>query len=780
MFRNYLLVALRSIYRNKLHTIINIAGFSLGLAIVILLGRLVQREISSDKFHHNLNNIYFIKTLGWNSPYILAPTLSEEFPEIKGTLRLDYYTLRDLTLHTGNEPVTVDDIIVTDTSFFSFFTFKLISGNPETVLDEPNSLVLTEKMALSLFGEVNPVGKTVRVNSQHELTVTGIMEDIPANSSLYFNGLVSFSTLYQILDPEKFESWNSYVTTTLFTLREQASLNQLEEKMKGMAAEQRWDEFDVISFKDLHFMEEQVGYFRQGNISRLIILITIGLFILFIAAINYINLSMATFLSRSREMIIRKITGATRKQLITQILAEPIILSMIAMNIAVILANLFIPEFNRLLNSNFLVINTRSLLFWFLFLCGSVSLGIIVGLFPGIYLSGNQSIKLLSTKTVRNTSRAPVKKTLMLFQFLVSAILIICSIVMLKQFQFMRSKDLGFSHELIMVVPLSEELVEKKELFTSQLLDDPNIADYAYSNMVPGEVRFMVGTDLMYEGEEKEALFHLMETDDKFLEMLEFDIVSGRKFLPDMVSENKNILLNESAVSKFDFKNPMNASWPEESGDADGNVVGVVSNFHFRSLHKLISPLIIRLNPENADYLFLKLQSDNSQSVLKTSGQIREKWNQMSPNFPCEVFLLSDRLDQLYDEDRKIERVIIYFTLVAIFIACLGLFGLVSFMLVQQTKEIGIRKVNGAQVSDLIRLILKDYLKWIMLALIIACPVSYYSMNRWLQNFAYKTGISWWVFVMAGIFVLLMTLISTIYHVYRTARLNPADSLRYE
>lgn len=780
MFKNYLIVALRNIYRNKLHTFINITGFSLGLAVVILIGRFVHKEISTDKFHYNIDRIFFIKTLGWQCPYVLAPTMEEMFPEIESTLRIDFYMMRDAVLNRGNEPISVKDLVVTDSTFFHFFNFDLISGNPEKVLAQPNSIVLTEKIADRLFGEMDPVGKTILANNKIELTVTGVLEDIPANSSLYFNGLVSFTTLYQMMDPERFENWNNYIANTMVKIHENAEIDELVSKMETVAQTHQWDEFDVLCFKDLHFFEEGVGKFRHGNMKRLLILITIGLFIFFIAVINYVNLSIATFMSRSREMIIRKIVGATRKQLMVQILVEPVILSLIAMNFAIIFANLFIPEYNELINSNFLYLNTKSVSFWLLFIFGSVCLGLVVGLFPSIYLSGNHSPELLRGRAVKTSGRGLFRKLLMLFQFIVSTILIICSMMMLKQFQFIGSKDLGFNQEDIMVIPLSEEINDKRDLFVEQILSDPNITNYAFSNYIPGEARFMVGTDLDYEGEKRKALFHLAMIDDKFIDLLEFEIISGRGFLQDATSEKMKIILNESAVKKFDLKNPFNASFPPESEDAEGNLVGVVKDFHLQSLHKQISPLVYRLDPENTDHLFLKLQSGDKSSLLETSDNIREIWDVLSPNFPAEIFLLSDRIDSLYQEDRKTERVIIYFTLVAIVIACLGLFGLVSYMLQQRTKEMGIRKVNGALVGDLIRLILKDYVKWIILAFVIACPVAYHFINKWLQNFAYKTGLSWWVFALAGITFLLMTLLSTFYHIYRTAKTNTAESLRYE
>jgi len=780
MFKNYLLVALRNIYRNKLHTFINLTGFSLGLAVVVLIGRFVHKEISTDKFHENIDNIYFIKTLGWFSPYILAPTMSEMFPEVESTLRIDLYSLRNAVLKSGDEPISVENLYVTDSTFFHFFNFDLIYGNPQKALALPNSIVLTKKMAENLFGQNNPMGKTLLINNQCELTVTGVTENIPTNSSLNFSGLVSFNSLYQVLRPEIFESWSSYITNTLIMINENADIDELVSKMKEVAEQHQWDEFDVLCFEDLHFYEEDVGKYRQGNIKRLLILITIGVFIFFIAVINYVNLSVATFLSRSREMVIRKIVGASRKQLMVQILIEPILLSLIAMNFAIIFANLFIPEFNELINSDFQYLNTKSISFWVFFILGSVCLGLLVGVFPAFYLSGTRSPEILRGQTVKTSVKGLFRKLLMLFQFIVSTILIICSMMMLKQFQFIRSKDLGFNKENIMVIPLSEELEDKKILFAEQIMTDPNVIDYAFSNYIPGEARFMVGTELDYEGEKRKALFHLAMIDDKFLDLLEFEIIHGRSFLPNIASEKMNIILNESAVKKFDLENPFNVSFPPESEDAEGNLVGVVKDFHLQSLHKQISPLVYRLDPDNTDHLFLKLQSDDVNSLSNTTEHIRDVWDAMSPNFPAEIFLLSDRIDNSYKEDRKTERVIIYFTLIAIVIACLGLFGLVSFMLQQRTKEMGIRKVNGALVRDLIGLILKDYLKWILLAFLIACPIAYHFMNRWLQNFAYKTGLSWWVFALAGILFLLLTLISTFYHILRTASTNTAESLRYE
>jgi len=463
-----------------------------------------------------------------------------------------------------------------------------------------------------------------------------------------------------------------------------------------------------------------------------------------------------------------------------QILIEPVILSLISMNFAIILANLFIPEYNELVNSDFLYLNTRSVSFWVLFFVGSLCLGLIVGLFPGFYLTGNQSPEILRGQTVKTSGKGLFRKLLMLFQFIVSTILIICSMIMLKQFHFIRSKDLGFNPENIMVIPLSEELVEKRNLFVEEIRSDPNVIEYALSSYIPCEARMMVGTDINYEGEKREALFHLAMVDDKFLDLLEFEIINGRSFLQNVASEKMNIIMNESAVTKFELHNPFNTSFPPHNEEAEGNLVGVLKDYHLRSLHKQISPMVFRLDPENTDHLFLKLQSVEGNSLSNTSKQITDIWYEMSPNFPPEMFLLSNRIDDLYKEDKKTERVIIYFTLVAILISCLGLFGLVSFMLQQRTKEMGIRKANGALVSDLIGLILKDYLKWILFAFIIACPIAYHFMNRWLQNFVYKTGLSWWVFALAGILFLLLTFLSTFYHVLQTARTNTAKSLRDE
>lgn len=780
MIKNYLIVALRNIYRNKLHTFINITGFSLGLAVVILIGRFVYKEISTDKFHQNINQIYFVKTLGWFTPYVLAPTMKDMLPEVESTLRMDYYMARHSVLNTGNDPVMVEELYYTDSTFFDFFDFNLIYGNSEIALNSPNSIILTEKMAQRFFGEINPLGKVIRINNKYDLTVTGVLENIPTNSSIVLNGLISFNTLYQMMEPERFESWSMYVTTTLIKVHENTDINLVKSKMEEVAQRQKWDEFNLLCFNDMHFFEEEVGKFNQGNIKTLLILITIGLFIFIIAIINYVNLSTATFITRCREMMIRKILGGSRKQLMIQILIEPIIISLIAMNFAIIIANLFLPEYNELVNSNFLYLNTKSVSFWILFFVGSLCLGIIVGVFPGIYLSGTKSPEILRGQTGRTSGKGIFRKLLMLFQFIVSTILIICSMIMLKQFNFIRTKDLGFNPENIMVIQLSEELNEKRDLFVEQIISDPNVQEYAWSSYIPGEARMMVGTDIYYGGETREALFHLAMVDDKFLDLLGFEIADGRHFLQDVVSERMNIIINESGVNKFELDDPFLTSFPPQREDAEGNLVGVVKDFHLRSLHKEISPMVFRLDPENTDRLFLKLHSLEKSSLSNTSDHIKEIWNVMSPNFPAEFFLLSNRIDDLYKEDKKTERVIIYFALIAIVIACLGLFGLVSFMLQQRTKEMGIRKANGATVKDLVSLILKDYIKWVLLAFIIACPVAYHFMNKWLQNFAYKTVLSWWIFVLAGTLFLLLALLSTLYHVIRTARIYTAESLRYE
>jgi putative ABC transport system permease protein len=411
---------------------------------------------------------------------------------------------------------------------------------------------------------------------------------------------------------------------------------------------------------------------------------------------------------------------------------------------------------------------------------GSLCLGLIVGLFPGIYLSGIRSPEILRGQSSKASGKGVFRKLLMLFQFIVSTILIICSMIMLKQFHYIRSKDLGYNAENIMVIQLSAELNDKREIFAEEIIRDPNVQTHSWSSFIPGEARMMVGTDIFYGGEERKALFHLAMVDEKFLDILGFEITDGRHFSQNSSSDSMNIIMNESGVKKFELEDPFITSFPPQNEEVGGNLVGVVKDFHLRSLHKEISPMVFRFDPKNTDKLFLKLNTVENASLSKTSDHIKEIWYEMSPNFPPELFLLSDRLDDLYKEDRKTERVIIYFTLIAIVIACLGLFGLVSFMLQQRTKEMGIRKANGALASDLIGMIVADYIKWVLLAFVIACPVAYHFMNRWLQNFAFKTGLSWWVFLLAGVLFLLLTLISTFYHILRTARTNTAESLRYE
>ncbi|MFC2128672.1 ABC transporter permease [Bacteroidota bacterium] len=779
MIKNYLKTAFRNLIRKYTTTIINIVGLSTGLAIVLLIGLFAQKEITSDKFHENFENI--CKFGANNAMLALAENVANVVPGVDKFVRVSNL-IEPLVIDVNNNPFISEEIFFADSTFFEIFTFPAAIGSTQSALNSPWSIVLTEKMSERLFGNEDPINKTIKVNNNYILTVKAIIKDIPENSSLQFGGLVSFITLKSIWGEELYDAWWFWNCRAYFLKNNTTSVKEIEEKIMENFEKKFFNPemIKVFAFEDVHFKTGGGNSeLRTGNLSALIILITIGLFILIIAIINYINLTTAQASKRAREVGMRKALGSDRNQLVKQFLGESIIISLISMNFAVIIANLLIPGFNNITGSDFSVFYFNNLFQWIIFIGGGILIGFLAGAYPAFYQSAYKPIDALRGEKVRTKGGSILRKALIVVQFTISTSLIICTLFIIKQLDFVKNTDLGFNKENIFYVKLTPEIKNKIEVFKQRIDQNPNIVEYSLSSSLSGNTYYMEGVESIYRGEKKDVLYDGLIVDANFIDMMDFEIISGREFSKNNNSDIGNVIINEAAMKKYEWDDPLDAQILRNN-DSTGYVIGVVKDFYSRSLHKEINPVVFFNYPEEANFINLKLSSGKNKTKTELINFVKELCKEISPNFPPEYGLLEDNLKGLYSEEKKYEKILIYFSILAILISCLGVFGMASFMTEKRTKEIGIRKVLGSGTFSIIRLLSKQYMIWIIISFIISSPIAYYFMNKWLQNFAYHTKLTWWVFLLSLIITVLIAQLTVIYKVFSAARKNPAESLRYE
>lgn len=780
MIKNYIKNAFIHLQRHKVHSLINIFGLTIGLSVVVLITLYVNHEYSADKYHENYNNIYRLQTpdgawTQWN----IADIIREDIPEIDEVVRIESYRTKSVTMKYKNNLLTVKDCIYADDGFFDIFSHKVIEGNLSTALTDPMAIVLTEKEAKRLFGSESAVGKNIQYQKKYILHVTAVIEDVPQNTSIKFNSIISAISLKTLLGSYAFQ-WGTSNYHTYALIQEQGDLSLIQEKI-NIAIESKLPkerkgqvELELFPFKSLYFTE-----FR--NPSSLIILSSVGLLILIIAIINFINLTVAKASTRAREVGVRKALGSKRSSLIKQFVTEAIVVSFIAVNISILLTNLLIPGLNSLSGTHFGIVFINSPLNWFLFICGSIILGFIAGLYPAFYLSKFQPVQVLKGKIHDGTKSLFLRKGLIVFQFVISISLIICTILIGKQLEFMQNQNLGFNKENIICIQGSSEIKSNFKIFKSELSKNPNITQVANSGYMPGLGGIQGWGGIKYKnrnGEEKQGNFVVNTVDKSFLELLDFELVKGKFFSCDTKRDSNSIIINETAVKECEIDNPVGTIidiWGE-----DREIVGVVKDFHYKSMHTKIEPQIFVNRPDGVGYISIKIALNDNESMSNLIKEIRKQWDEFSPNFPMNYYFLDDRIDNFYKSEQRFGMIFKWFSILAILIACLGLFGLASFTVAKRTKEIGIRKVNGASVSNIFSLLIFDFTKWIILAFIISCILSYYAIEKWLTEFAYKTDISWWVFVISGLIAFLVALITITLQTYKAAVKNPVDALRFE
>ena len=777
MLKNYLKITLRNIRKFKVFSIINISGLSFSLAVVILIAAFMQNELSMDKFHTNYTKIY--KVSRGTTPVQVGEIIKSNVPEIKRIARVDIISSPSVTIKYKDKILSFQNAIYTEPDFFNIFSFKSIQGNIRTALKTPLSIVLTKSEVKRIFGNENPLGKSIRMNNEFELTVNAVIDDIPLNSSLQFNGAISLESLKSINgknnDPFDWSHWN-YCTYVLFPYKVNHAevINRINTVLKRSIPEEVKDiNVELIPFKQLYYDPDTFGIQKKGSIEKNFALISIAILILIIAIINYMNLATARATMRVKEIGVRKTIGASKLFLINQFLSESIIISTISMITALLIASTLLPGFNEIVDSQLQLFPDSILIRCSIFSLAAIILGILSGIYPAFYITSFKPDSILRGAINFGKSKMFLRKGLIILQFTIAVTLIVSTIVIYNQMEFIKNKPLGFPKENLIYFPTNNQILSNKDAFQAEILKQSFVEDFAYSFDVPGKMFMKWGNNLKYQGNERRIWYTAVFSTFDFMRIMNLKIVEGRNFYND-TSDYGSIIINEAFAREYDLKKPLEASLADNL-----KVVGIVNDFNFQSLRSNIGPLAFLNYPVITNGL-VKLKSTKYRDIKSVITALESIWKKYSPDFPFEYNFLDESLASQYKSEERFEKAFISFSLLAIIISCLGLFGLISFTTEQKTKEIGIRKVLGASITSITALLSKQFIVLVLMSIVIACPLAYYITNKWLQNFAYKINITWWMFVLSGGIALIIAFATISFQAIKAATANPVESLRYE
>ncbi len=771
--------SLRSLLRQKGYTLVNVAGLGLGMALFLLIVVYVYKEYQTDKFHENYHEIYRLETNTAVTPSLGSEFLRTVLPEAREICRLNH-GYRNILVNVDGNRSRIGELLYADSSFFNIFSFRLIHGDPQTALSKPLSIVLSASEAQRLFGDEHPVGETLEIANHLTYTVTGVMEDPPESSTIKPTAVIPFHALLQVRnDPNVLRDWNNWNYFTYVLLSPNHNIKDINQKVsEGMdqvvRAEFGFPEEVEIGFflrpmADIYFNRNIVHDFaNKGNKTFNVIYIAIGVFILFIAVINFVNLSTAMAFRRAREVGLKKVMGSSRAALVRQYLGEAILVSFIALLLAMALFDIMVPEFNRLTLSSLEFSLWQNPLVLLMLLGFGAFVGLLSGVYPAFYLTRFEPVQVLKGEVTRGRRGGMLRKILIVFQFAVSIGIIFSTLVIYNQMKFAVNKDLGFEKDQIIYFYQSAPVRNNYETFRNELKQIPGVEHVGRSNQIPGYVSMGWGRPV--DGEERRM--NALPIDPEFLEVYGLEVVEGRSFDPLLQSDKDNTyILNETAVRQFGLDDPIGVQF------ADGRVIGVVKDFSYRSVHHSIEPLVLAYMPSWTGVVNIKLSGDNFSSTIEQVGKV---WNSFAPDFPFNYNFLDSAIGRLYDAEQRLFKLFLFFSALAIFVACLGLSGLALFSTQQRTKEVGIRKVMGSSIRAIVVLLTSDFLRWVLLANLLALPLAWLAMNRWLDNFAYHISIQWWIFALAALLAILIALVTISWQAIRTAIANPVEALKYE
>lgn len=809
MLSNFFKIAFRNLARHKGFSFINLSGLTLGLTACLLIGLFVRDERSYDKFVPHGDRIYRIYNQKAGAeggekmvttPPMIATALQQEFPEVDLTLRVMKISSKDL-FEAGDKKFYEEGGVAADSTFFDMFPLRFVHGSREKVLYDPASIVISESMAERFFGKENPVGRELLFNKT-PLVVKGVYQQEP-KFHLQLNYIIPMSGAG--LPPGRLESWGWQQMNNYVRVREGATGAALQQKFQdwlkvNVHPLQRAEDDDpsLLFFQPLHQVHLYSASFKnewlavRGNITYVRALTIIAVFILLIACFNFVNLATAQSLKRAREVGVRKTIGASRGQLMLQYLAETILLAFISSALSILLTFLLLPWLNQFTEKHIVFDIFTNPAVMLLFVALTVVLGLLAGFYPALVLSGFQPVDVLKGSGTPNTKPGQVpwlRHSLVVLQFALSAILIISAIVVIRQVHFLHNKDLGLNKDQIMFFPMrGDKMYQDYETFKTELQRHPGIASVSIGYGFPGDIFAGEQVIVPHAGEQKVKSVTMLMGDHDYIKTMGVQLVAGRDFSRSMASDpNAAFIINETAVKEFGFGTPENAVgktvywsvWGASQPDSMkvAKVIGVAKDFHYKSLYDQVEPAVLQIFPPANWKVAVKMKAAQ---LDRSVAHVESVWRQFSPDYPIEYSFLDESFAVMYKSEDKLKTLLWIFTALTIFVACLGLLGLAAYAAERRKKEIGIRKVLGSSVEGLVLLLSKDFVRLVTIAMVIAAPVAWYFMNGWLQDFAYRVELSWWIFILAAVVSILIALVTVSFQAVKAALSNPVKNLRTE
>ena len=807
MFRNYLKIAIRNLWKNKGFSAINIMGLAIGIATCLLISLYVLHELSYDRYHEKQDRIYRVNTdLKFGgaeqkfavSPDPLAFTMVDLYPEVENAVRFRGYG--SSVVKKGDRNIKEERIISVDSTLFEVFSLPMIAGNSKTALVAPQSVVITEKIAIKYFNRTDVVGESLRFDNSTDYKITGVIRDMPENSHFNFDFFVSLSGS----EESRRGMWLSFNFNTYLLLKKGTNSETVEARFADIFKKFMWpqakevlniqeDDFyksgnyirmSLMPVTDIHLRSDRIAELAPNSDIQMVYIFTIiAVLILLIACVNFMNLSTARSANRAKEVGVRKVLGSQRLNLINQFLTESVMMSLTSFFIAMLLAFLLLPYFNQLAVKQLSLSPYQHPVLLPVLLGFAIVVGLLAGSYPAFYLSSFQPIEVLKGKLSRGFRSSYFRSGLVVLQFFISIGLIVATIVIYRQLNYIQSKKLGFNKEHVVTIHDTYVLNNNIQTFKNEVLKQTGVVSGTISSYLPvpsgrNDNSFFPEGEILNE---KAVSMQSWGVDHDYIPTLGMEIVKGRNFSKEFLTDSGGVILNESAVRLFGYPDPIGkkiTTYADLTTKAliSYTVIGVVKNFHFESLRQNVGALCLILNPSTGLTSF-RINTTNPESTLRTIENI---WKKMAPGESFTYTFMNEDFNNVYRAEQRVARIFISFAVFAIFIACLGLFGLATYAAEQRTKEIGIRKVLGATAGNVVTMLSKDFVKLVVIAALFAFPISWWAMHKWLEDFAYRINIGWWVFFVAGVIALLIALITVSFQAVKAAVTNPVKSLRTE
>ena len=771
-FRNY-----------PLQAFINILGLAVGLTVFMLIVLYINHQKKIDQFHEHAENIYRLEHgFGGITPATFLDLYQDKVPEIKYSARMSF--LNGLIQY---QPEAMDkvqkgfnsQISMVDKDFFDLFTYPLVKGNLDEIFADASSIILSESLAKKLFGEIDPINKMITYDTENSLVVKGIMKDVPESSSLEFDAAIPLD-YYKVLnnDQDFFSNWGRWMYETYFMFDQGANIQDVKTKLDDLLTDYYINSQGIRKdykanqtlrpYSEIYFGEEMDRH-KHGTEKHIIIFSIIAFFVLLIACINYVNISTALASSRFRALGIRKIVGAARKDIIKIILYESCVVAFIAVVLSVLITEFALPYFEDLTHLKIHVPYSWQILA-ILFILLPLVMGLIAGFYPSIYLSRFKLTEVVKGELISGKSGSVFRKVLTILQFTISVFLIIGTLVVKKQMTYINQFDPGFETEQIVYTFLNASISKHFDVFKEKLLENSEVSGVTRCNNF---IASAGSWSTVSDGAERNVSGHYFAVDEDFFDFFEIDFINGRNFnRNDVLKENKPYIINKKLA---DWYGSADTALVKEISNSE--IVGIIDNIQVSNLYSEPETAVFQLKPEYTSVGYIKINSTNYKQTME---YIKSIWTEIAPAYPFEMEFLDESFEEIYDKEIQFSRVFLIFAMISIFLACLGLFALASFMSLKRTKEIGIRKALGSSTWSVALLLSKELTQWVLISNLIAAPLAYYLMTNWLNSFVYKTNLSWWIFVLAAVISLSIALITILYHTVKTARKNPVDSLRYE